>query len=88
LTSTIRNSPTRLRSEFNGKMGEICFDQISAVDKSSITKILGTVSEVEKRQVNILLRTMFGELLDCLINCHLYYKLLSSFLYSPHGSKL
>jgi hypothetical protein len=43
-------------------MGEICFDQIRAVDKSSIIKILGTVSEVEKRQVNILLRTMFGEL--------------------------
>jgi mRNA interferase MazF len=44
LTSTISNSPTRLRSEFNGKMGEICFDQIRAVDKSRIIKILGTVS--------------------------------------------
>lgn len=34
LTSTIRNIPTRLHSVFDGKPGEICFDQMKAVDKN------------------------------------------------------
>lgn len=62
LTSTIRNIPTRLYSMFDRKPGEICFDQIKAVDKTRIIKILGSLEESEKRKVNLLLLTMFSEL--------------------------
>ncbi len=36
LTSAIRNIPTRLHSNFNGKQGEICFDQMRAIDVLSL----------------------------------------------------
>lgn len=62
LTSVIRNIPTRLVSNFQGKRGEICFDQMRAVDKSRIIKNLGTLDIAERRQVNSLLTTMFSEL--------------------------
>lgn len=62
LTSTIRNIPTRLYSVFDGKPGEICFDQIKAVDKTRIIKILGALDQSERKKVNQLLINMFGEL--------------------------
>jgi len=61
LTSTIRNIPTRILSNFNGKPGEICFDQIKAIDKSRIIKILGVLDQSERKQVNLLLVNMFSE---------------------------
>ena len=62
LTSTIRNIPTRLYSVFNEKPGEICLDQIRAVDKIRIIKTLGTLDQRERKRVNLLLINMFGEL--------------------------
>ncbi len=62
LTSTIRHIPTRLLSNFDGKPGEICFDQMRAIDKNRIIKILGTLDNNEKKQVNTLLINMFSEL--------------------------
>lgn len=62
LTSTIRNLPTRMISNFEGKQGEICFDQIRAVDKSRIVKIIGKLEEAERKKVNDLLAIMFSEL--------------------------
>jgi len=51
LTSTIRQIPTRLYTNFNNKPGEICFDQIKAIDKSRIKKLLGKLDEAEKTSV-------------------------------------
>ena len=62
LTSTIRFIPTRLRSNFNGQQGEICFDQMRAIDKSRVVKLLGVLDAGERKQVNALLSNMFGEL--------------------------
>src|SRR3954454_9038442 len=61
LTSVVRGIPTRLLSHFDGKSGEICFDQMKAIDKSRIIKILGTLDQSERRQVNLLLLNMFSE---------------------------
>ena len=62
LTSTIRQIPTRLLSNFDGKPGEICFDQMRAVDKSRIIKVLGSLDATERARVNALLANMFSEL--------------------------
>lgn len=62
LTSTIRQIPTRLFSNFEGKPGEICFDQMRAVDKDRIVKILGTLDTTERKAVNQLLQNLFSEL--------------------------
>lgn len=62
LTSTIRNIPTRMYSAFNGKQGEICFDQMKAVDKDRIIKVSGTLDPSERKKVNVLLINMFSEL--------------------------
>jgi mRNA interferase MazF len=58
-TSTIRNIPTRLTSSFQGSAGEICFDQVRAIDKSRIIKILGELDITERRKVNQLMAFMF-----------------------------
>ena len=62
LTSTMRHIPTRLISNFGGKQGEICFDQMKAIDKIRIVKILGTLDNSERKPVNLLLLNMFSEL--------------------------
>lgn len=62
LTSVTRNIPTRFETNFNNKQGEICFDQMKAIDKSRIIKILGTLDNSERVPVNILLANMFSEL--------------------------
>ncbi|HEY4064404.1 MAG TPA: type II toxin-antitoxin system PemK/MazF family toxin [Puia sp.] len=62
LTSTIRQIPTRLVSNFDGKPGEICFDQMRAVDKSRIIKTLGSLDPNHRVRVNALLANMFSEI--------------------------
>jgi mRNA interferase MazF len=61
LTSTIRNIPTRLKINFNSMEGEVCFDQIKAVDTSRIIKILGSLDIASRKQSTQLLLTMFGD---------------------------
>ena len=61
-TSTVRHIPTRLPSDFNGVAGEICFDQIKAIDKTRIKKVLGVLDSSTKISVNTLLINMFSEL--------------------------
>lgn len=45
LTSTIRGYPSRLGVEFQGKRGEIAFDQVRTVDKSRLQGRLGKLPE-------------------------------------------
>jgi mRNA interferase MazF len=61
LTSTIRKIPTRLQTNFGNMGGEICFDQIRAVDKNRIIKVLGNLDVNERKAVNQLLQNMFSE---------------------------
>ena len=62
LTSSIRNIPTRLKVIFNGVEGEICFDQLRAVDKSRIIKIQGKLDLRYREMCNDLLKNLFDEL--------------------------
>ena len=62
LISVARHIPTRLQTNFNGKQGEICCDQMKAIDKSRIIKRLGKLDQSERIPVNALLANMFSEL--------------------------
>ncbi|CAN5664588.1 type II toxin-antitoxin system PemK/MazF family toxin [soil metagenome] len=62
LATSQRNIPTRLLSNFNGQPGELCFDQMKAIDKVRILKIIGWLEEHEKINVTRLLVTMFNEI--------------------------
>lgn len=61
LTSTIRNIPSRLLVNFNDQPGEICFDQMKALDFIRIVKVLGTIETAYRKQCTQLLLTMFGD---------------------------
>ena len=62
LTTSQKNYPTRLRTNFRGKPGEICFDHIKSIDKSRIIQIEGTLDVRLRMPANELLMTMFSEL--------------------------
>lgn len=62
LTSTQRNIPTRLPSNFNGHAGEICFDQMKAIDIVRIIKVLGNIDMKERSAINYLLQQFFSEM--------------------------
>jgi len=49
LTSTIRNYPTRVNCVFKGKSGQLAIDQIRSIDKTRLTKKLGTLDENTNR---------------------------------------
>jgi len=62
LTSALKNYPSRLRTNFKGKPGEICFDHIKSIDKSRIIKVEGSLDNYLRKPVNELLQIMFSEL--------------------------
>lgn len=43
LTSTIRDYPTRLLCEFQGRTGQLALDQIRSIDKSRLDRKLGKI---------------------------------------------
>ena len=43
MTTKIRNWPTRVKIEFQGKQGEIALDQIRTIDKRRLIKYLGDI---------------------------------------------
>jgi mRNA interferase MazF len=45
LTSTIKPYPTRINSEFDGKVGQVALDQVRVVDKSRLRKHLGDLAD-------------------------------------------
>jgi mRNA interferase MazF len=61
LTSSEKNYPSRLRTNFKGRPGEICFDHLKSVDKQRIVKVQGTLEHGLRKPVNELLREMFSE---------------------------
>ena len=46
LTTAIRPYPTRVSLRFQGKSGQVAFDQLRPVDKQRLVKKLGTISTV------------------------------------------
>ena len=61
LTTSEKNYPTRIRTNFKGKPGEICFDHLKSIDKGRIIKTEGTLALSLRKAVNELLREMFSE---------------------------
>jgi mRNA interferase MazF len=60
MTSTVRdNFPTRINVHFNHKDGQIALDQLRAIDRNRIIKILGRVNEEEENNLLNLLAVMF-----------------------------
>lgn len=55
MTSSVKNYPTRVSVNFDGKIGNIVLDQIRTIDKSRIVKKLGTLdSDTATSTLNIL----------------------------------
>ena len=46
LTSTFRNYPTRLTTQFQGRPGELAFDQLRAVDRTRLVRRLGQLDDL------------------------------------------
>ena len=61
LTRSERKYPSRLRTNFKGKPGEICFDHLKSIDKERIVKTEGVLENSLRKPVNELLREMFSE---------------------------
>jgi mRNA interferase MazF len=51
LTSTIKEYPTRIDCNVNGKKGQIVIDQIRAIDKTRLIKKIGTINEATSEKV-------------------------------------
>jgi mRNA interferase MazF len=45
MTSTVRNYPTRVKLDFQGKTGQIALDQIRTIDKKRLRKKLGEIKD-------------------------------------------
>ena len=56
MTSTVRDDfPTRVTLNFNSKKGQIALDQVRAIDRTRIIKILGCLDpDVENNVLNLL----------------------------------
>ena len=61
LTSSEKNYPSRLRTNFKGRAGEICFDHLKSIDKERIIQLLGTLENNLRKPANELLKEMFSE---------------------------
>lgn len=59
MTTKFRSYPTRVSLRFQGKQGQIALDQIRAVDKSRLTRRLGTISSEVAKKVAAVLVEMF-----------------------------
>lgn len=60
-TITRENFPTRVDCEFSGKKGQIALDQLRAIDRARIIKVLGSIQQrTVKHHVLHLLQIMFS----------------------------
>jgi mRNA interferase MazF len=55
LTSTLKNYPTRVNCEFNGKQGQLAIDQMRAVD---ITRLIEKIGVLDVETSKILCQTI------------------------------
>ena len=60
MTSKGFKFPTRIQFTFQGKKGLILLDQIRAVDKSRLTKKIGTISKRAQRTTSDCLQELFA----------------------------
>lgn len=61
MTSQIRNYPSRIPCQFQGKSGQVVLDQIRTVDKLRLVKRLGRLDPEDQRKILEILSEMFAE---------------------------
>ena len=59
MTTVSRSYPTRVAVRFQGKRGQVALDQLRAVDRQRLVRMLGRVSEKTAQQVSATLVEMF-----------------------------
>ncbi len=60
MTTTLRNFPSRVKTTFQGKKGDIALDQIRAVDQSRLVKKLGSIHQTTADKTLAVLQEMFS----------------------------
>lgn len=59
LTTTLRNYPSRIDTEFGNKNGQIAIDQLKCFDKTRLKKKIGTISKSERNDIIEMLSFVF-----------------------------
>lgn len=59
LTSTIRDYPSRIDTDFGEKGGQIAVDQLKCFDKARLKKKIGTISKTERGDLIDMLSYIF-----------------------------
>ena len=59
LTSTIRNYPSRIDTNFNNKKGQIATDQLKCFDKVRLKKRIGSISTFECKNLMEIIPLIF-----------------------------
>ena len=60
MTTVIRNYPTRLLCEFQGKRGHVALDQIRAIDKTRLVKKMGPIATETQSSILSTLQELFA----------------------------
>jgi mRNA interferase MazF len=60
MSTVIRPYPTRVAVRFQGKRGQVALDQLRAVDRQRLVKMLGTVSAKTAQDVSATMVEMFA----------------------------
>lgn len=60
MTTVSRGYPTRVRTRFRGKDGEIALDQIRAIDKARLVRRVGSLPAAKAAEIARLLVAMFS----------------------------
>jgi len=60
MTTVTRPYPTRVAVRFQGKRGQVALDQLRAVDRQRLTRMLGAVSPKTAHDVSATLLEMFA----------------------------
>ena len=61
MTTKVRDYPSRVNCQFEGKDGQIVLDQIRTVDKSRLLKKLEKINDTTQNEVLAVLLEMFAE---------------------------
>ena len=60
MTTSLRNYPTRIKTTFQGKKGDVALDQLRAIDKHRLLKRLGSVHHAAASKTLARLQEMFS----------------------------
>ena len=60
MTTTLRNFPSRVKTTFRGKKGDIALDQMRAIDQLRLVKKLGAIHHTTANKTLIVLQEMFA----------------------------